>query len=124
WATHRRAPLLIDRETIGERLDPFLDRSFHQRRLTVLRLRDRAQDFGDHAADLLELRNAETARGRGRRAEPQARGDERLLGIERDAVLVAGDGGTDQRLLGDVALQPLRAKIYQHQMVVGTTGDD
>src|ERR1700741_937118 len=73
---------LIDRETIGERLDPFLDRSFDQRRLAVLRRRDRAQHFCDHAADLLELGNTKTARGRGRRTEPQAGGDERLLGIE------------------------------------------
>ena len=32
-------PLLIDREAVGQRLDPFLDRGFHQRRLAVLRLR-------------------------------------------------------------------------------------
>src|SRR6266436_7894236 len=30
--------ILVNREPIGERLDPFLDRSFHQRRLAVLRL--------------------------------------------------------------------------------------
>src|SRR5690242_10265401 len=46
--------LLIDRETVGQRLDPFLDRSFHQRRLAVGRLSERAQHLGDHAADLLE----------------------------------------------------------------------
>src|SRR5262245_34409885 len=72
----RRKPQLVDRETIGERLDAFLDRGFHQRRLAVRRLRQRVQHFGDHAADLLELGNAKAARGRRRGAEAQARGDE------------------------------------------------
>src|SRR6201990_2915901 len=48
-------PLLIDRETVGQRLHPLLDRSFHQRRLAVGGLRDRAQDLGDQTADLLKL---------------------------------------------------------------------
>src|ERR1700742_1170947 len=42
--------LLIDRETVGQRLDPFLDRGFHQRRLAVLRLRDGVEHLGDQAA--------------------------------------------------------------------------
>src|ERR1700748_3919336 len=44
-------PCLVDRETVGQRPQPVLDRSLHQRRLAILRLRDRIQDFRDHAAD-------------------------------------------------------------------------
>ena len=93
WATHLdlTQTLLINREAIGERLDPFLDRGFDQRRLAVRRLRDGVEHLGDQAADLLEFGDAEAARGRRRRAEPEARGDERLFRIERNAVLVAGD---------------------------------
>src|SRR3954470_7043374 len=69
-----RGTLLINRELVGQRLDAFLDRGFDQRRLAVFRLRQRVQHFGDHAADLLELGNAETARGRRRRAQTKARG--------------------------------------------------
>src|SRR5258707_14759941 len=99
--------LLIDRETIGERLDPFLDRGFHQRRRAILRLRNGVEHFGDQARDLPEFGNPETARGRRRRAEAKPRGDERFFGIEGNAVLVAGDGRADQRLFRDVALETL-----------------
>src|SRR6201995_2482413 len=47
--------LSINREPIGERLDPFLDRSFHHRRAAVRRLRNGIQHLGDHAGDLLEF---------------------------------------------------------------------
>ena len=75
-------------------------------------------------ADLLEFGDAEAAGGRRRRAETKARGDERLFRIEGNAVLVAGDGGADQRLFRDVALEALRPEVDQHQMVVGAAGDD
>ena len=75
-------------------------------------------------ADLLEFGDAKAARGRRRRAQTQTRGDERGFRIEGNAVLVAGDGGADQRLLGDVALEALGPQIDQHQMVVGAAGDD
>src|SRR5258708_5123386 len=45
----------VNRETVGERLDPFLDRGFHHRRLAVGRLRNRIEHFGNQHADLLEL---------------------------------------------------------------------
>src|SRR5262249_8876802 len=66
---HPKIPLLIDREAVGQRPHPFLDRGLDQRRLAVGGLRDRVQDLGDHAADLLELGNPEAAGGRGRRAQ-------------------------------------------------------
>src|ERR1700692_4539718 len=53
--------LLIDREAVGERLHPFLDRRFYQRRLAVLRLRDRVQHLGDHGGDLPEFGYPEPA---------------------------------------------------------------
>src|SRR4030081_1021083 len=55
-----QVPLLINRETVGECLDAFLDRGFHKRRLAVRRLRQRIEHFRNHAADLLEFGDAET----------------------------------------------------------------
>ena len=101
-----------------------LDRRLDQRRGAVLRLRHRVEHLGDELPDLAELGDAETARRAGRRAEPDAGGHERLFRIERNAVLVAGEPGADQRLLRDVALHALRPEIDQHQMVVGAAGDD
>ena len=43
-------------------------------------------------------------------------------GIERHAVLVAGDVGAAERLLGDVAGQLLRAQVDQQQVGVGAAG--
>ena len=63
------------------------------------------EHLDDQLADLPELGDAEAARGRGRRAEADARGDHRLLGIERHAVLVAGDVGAAERRLGGLAGQ-------------------
>src|SRR5690349_1217521 len=99
--------LLVDREAVGQRPYAFSHRSFHQRRLAVRRLRQRVEHFRDHAADLLEFGDAKAARSGGRRAQAKTRGDERRLGIVGDAVLVAGDGGADQRLLRNITLQPL-----------------
>src|SRR6201995_1010105 len=81
-----RCPCLVDREAVGQRPHPLLDRAFHQRRLAVLGLRDGVQPFRDHAADLFELGDAEAAGGRRRCPQPQARRDERRLGVEWNAV--------------------------------------
>src|SRR5512140_131943 len=89
--------LLINRKAVGQRLHLVLDGGLHQRRLAVLRLCDRIEHLGDHAGDLLEFGDAETARGRRRRAQTKAGGDERLFRVERDAVLVAGDRRAHQR---------------------------
>src|SRR5471032_3212003 len=59
----RSKTLLVNREAVGERLYPFLDRSFHHRRLAVRRLRDSVQHFRNQHADLLEFGNTEAARG-------------------------------------------------------------
>src|SRR5207245_2109933 len=111
FSTRSASTGLLRKEICNERTS--LSRSNGTRRP----LRQRVQSFRAHAADLLELGNAKAARGRGRRAQAQARGDERGFGIEGDAVLVAGDGSSHQRLLRRVALQPLGAEVDQHQMV-------
>src|SRR5260221_708086 len=82
-------------------------------------LRQRVQHFGDQSADLLEFGDAKPARGRGRRAQPQAGGDERRFGIERDAVLVAGQRRAHQRLLRYIAFEALGPEVDQHQVIVG-----
>src|SRR3546814_7830229 len=76
-----------------------------------------AQHAADEGAHLLELGAAEAARGGRRRAEADAGGHRRLLRIEGDAVLVAGDAGAVEALLGDVAGQLLRPQIDQHEVV-------
>ena len=86
--------------------------------------RQRIEHLDDQLADLAELGDAEAARGAGRRAEPDAGRDRRLLRIERDAVLVAGDVGAAERHLGDLAGQLLRPQVDQHQVRVGAAGDD
>ena len=45
--------------------------------------------------------------------------DRRLLGVERDHVLVHRDAGLAERLLGDLAGELLGAQVDQHQVVVG-----
>src|SRR6185312_16148334 len=69
------------------------------------------ENLDDQAADLLELGNAEAACGSRRRAEPNAGGDRRLLRIEGDTVLVAGDVGATQRDLGGFAGELLGPEV-------------
>src|SRR4029079_5223138 len=77
------------------------------------------EHLDDHAADLLELGNAETARGARRRAQTHAGGDRGLLRIEGHAVLVAGDVGAAEGDLGSFAGEFLGPEIDKHQMRVG-----
>src|SRR5579871_2098813 len=119
-----RLRLLVDREAVGERPHLALDRFLHERRGAVRRLRSRVEDFGDETADLLELGDAEPARRAGRRAKPDPRSDEGLFRVIGHAILVAGEPGPDERLLRQIALEPLRPEIDQHQMVVGPSRDN
>src|SRR5688572_11458872 len=115
--------VLVDREPLAERRDAALDRSY--RRFMVRAAFGEAVEYvADEVPDFLELADAEPARGPGRRAETDARGDGGPLRVERHAVLVAGDPRTLERLLGLVALHPLGAEIDQHQVVVGAAGND
>ena len=62
--------------------------------------------------------------GDGGGAEAEAAGDERLLGVVGDRVLVAGDPGAVERLLRHLAGDAERAEVDEHQVVVGAAGDD
>ena len=82
------------------------------------------QHLGHQAAD---LRNSATPKPRVVPAgEPMRMPDVtvRLLRIERHAVLVGGDVGAPQRLLGDVAGQLLGPQVDQQQVRVGAAGDE
>ena len=82
------------------------------------------EHFDDELADQLELGFAEAARGAGRRAEANARGDGGLFGVEGHCVLVAGDMGALERLFGRLAGEALGTQIDQHQVIVGALADD
>src|SRR5258707_11531008 len=72
-------------------------------------VRQAAQHVADPEPDLTELGDAKPARRRRGRAEAAAGRHRRLLRVERNAVLVAGDAGALQRLLRVAASQPERA---------------
>ena len=57
-------------------------------------------------------------------AEAEPARDERLLGVVRDRVLVAGDPGPVERLLRHLAGDPERAQVDEHQVVVGAARHD
>src|SRR4051812_5248739 len=75
-------------------------------------------------ADLAELGDAEAARRAGRRSQTHARGDGELLRIARDRVLVDGDAGAIEHLLGRNAGRLLRTEVDQHDVAVGPARDD
>src|SRR4030095_16854611 len=77
-----------------------------------------------HLPELATLGRSESARRDRRRSQPDARSDRRLLRIEGDAVLVAGDAGALQAVGGRLARQLLRPEIDQHQMRVGAAGHE
>src|SRR5436305_11374743 len=115
---------LVNREPLYQRLHLVAHRSFGERILLDMLLRQHVEHLDDHVADLAEFRDAEAAGGTGRRAEPHARGHHRLLGIERDAILVAGDMCAPERDLGHLPGQALGPKIHQQQVIVGPARDD
>src|SRR5262249_20253651 len=63
---------LINRKPTDQRLHPRPHCTFDQCVLLGALPRKRVEHLGDHVANLLELGDAETARGAGRRAEPHA----------------------------------------------------
>ena len=80
----------------------------------------------DERGDLGHLGFLQATGGHGRRAEANAGGLEGRAGLERNRVLVAGDVGLIERLLGDLAgeLRELGAKVDEHEVVVGAAGVD
>src|SRR5205085_10371407 len=80
--------------------------------------------LGDEAADLAELAVAKAACRPRRRPQADARRDERLFGIERNAVLVARDRGPIERLLGMLPLRLLGPQVDEHEVVVRAARND
>src|SRR5215472_8707474 len=84
----------VEREPGGERAD-FLA---HPRNGVFIRHIEK--HLGDERSYLVHLGLAETARGDGGRAEPDAARVERRVGVERDRVLVDRDAGAIESLFG------------------------
>src|SRR5690606_32457699 len=112
--------VLIDGEALAERANASPDIGLD---IGVAMLALVAQCFehvGDHVADFLKLRNAETARRTGRRADANAAGLDRWQRVERNAVLVAGDRAALERLIGVAARDAKRAQIDEREVGVGS----
>src|SRR5436190_2957056 len=104
---------LVDRKPADELLHLLPHRGLDQRILLDGLLRQDIEHLDDQLAHLLELGDAEAARGAGGRAEPHARGHRRLLRIARDAILVAGDVGAAERQLRHLAGKALGSEVDQ-----------
>ena len=86
----------------------------------------RGEDGVDEFDDVQHVLLHEAAGGDGRGADAQAAGLERAAAVERDHVLVHGDVGLDELVLGETAgqVRELGAEVDEHQVVVGAAGDD
>src|SRR3546814_12773225 len=91
--------------------DLLLERPVALRPVPLCMAGEAAQHAADEGAHLLELGAAEAARGGRRRAEADAGGHRRLIRIEGDAGLVAGDAGAVEALSGDVAGQDRKSDV-------------
>src|SRR5690606_1738078 len=114
----------VDRETVTKRLRLRLDLGLDRAVALLAVLGQPVENLRDHAPDFLELGDAEAACRTGRRTKANARGDHRLGRVERNTVLVTGDIGASQRLLGDVAGEVLGTKIDKNEVAVGAAGDE
>jgi len=56
----------------------------------------------------------------GRRADADTTGLENWIGIEWDAIFVYGDAGSIENFLCFLAVNVLRAKIDEHQVIIGS----
>ena len=75
------------------------------------------QHFGDQRADLAHLGFPESARGDGGRAQADAAGIQRRIGVEGNGVLVDGDARAVESLLGLFAADALGEDIDQQRCV-------
>src|SRR5690606_38460468 len=103
FVRHDRLPLGIDGERLAEFRDPAPHALLDLRVALLAVLAHAFDDLGDQPADLAELGRPEPARRPRRRAEPDARSDERRARVERNAVLVAGQVRAIEPLLGRLA---------------------
>jgi len=109
----------INREALRQFARGCLDFGLLVRVARVAVLGQAVQGFGDQLANLFELGDPKTARGRGGRSEADARGDHGARGIERHAIFVAGDAGALERGFRRLAGELLWPQIHQHEMIVG-----
>src|SRR6266567_5820987 len=122
--SHRNVSSVVNRKSAYESPHLLAHGTFGYRILLNALVRERVEHLHDQLAHLLELGDAETAARPGGSAEAHPRRDRRLLRIERNAVLVAGDAGASKRQFGHFAGQPLGPQVNQHEMGIGAAGDD
>ena len=84
----------------------------------------RVEDASDERRHLAHLGDPHSTGGEGRGPDADAGGDEGLLRVPGDHVLVHGDAGLAEGLLGNLAVELLGAQVHEHQVVVGATGDE
>src|SRR3954469_24074772 len=113
-----RAPFGVERELVAEAEHLFADARERGGVGAVV------QRFGDPAADLLHLRFLHAARGDSGRADADAARLHRRIGVEWDRVLVDGDAGLAERLLGFGAEHAFGEDVHEHEVRVGAAGDD
>ena len=82
------------------------------------------EPFGNEVCDLQHFFFLHAARCDGRCADADATGLEDWIGVEWDAVFVYCDAGPVENFLRFFAVQVFRAKIDQHEVVVGAAGND
>ena len=76
------------------------------------------EHVGDHVGDVAELGFAEAARGAGGRADADPAGLDRRQRVERHAVLVAGDPGALEALVGILAGEPEGTEVDEREVRV------
>src|SRR5438128_3392686 len=80
--------------------------------------------LADPAGNVAHLRLAQAARRQRRRADADARRIERRTLIERDLVLVDGDGGGIKRFFRLLTAQAARGDVDEQKVIVGAPGDE
>src|SRR5205085_6056314 len=107
---------LIDRKARAEVADAFVHRFLDSAVILEAIGFQAIEHVSDHVGDVAELGFAEAARRAGGRAHPDPARLNRWQRVERNAVLVAGDPGALEALVGILAGQAKRAKIDQCEM--------
>src|SRR5206468_9159605 len=95
----------VDREACAKLPDLRANADFRRAGIAGLR-RERMQSLDDAPPNGLKLILSEAARRCRRRTKTNARRDGRLFRVERNSILVAGDAGSFEALLGIAAGDP------------------